>query len=141
MKMTPCAFPRSGSGNHLEKLREIFGNAPASPTPKRNLATSSEEKFQASPVAIVKADHHNTMRVSTFRGPMTSPSQPLGISNAAYAKVNALNTHPICTALRFNSSRIAGAAEEIATRSRYVMIDSTSVNRRSLKRARVAVGM
>ena len=83
MKITPCALPRSAVGNQFEKLFEMFGKAPASPTPNMKRTTSSETKFQAAPVSMVKADHHRTMRVSTLRGPVTSPSQPLGISNAA----------------------------------------------------------
>src|SRR5688500_2409990 len=98
MKTQPCAAPRSATGNHFAKLRDVFGNAPASPTPNRNRATNSDAKFQAAPVAAVKADHQITMRVRTLRGPNTSPIQPLGISNAAYAQVKALNTQPICTA-------------------------------------------
>src|SRR5215831_5219890 len=83
MKMIPCARPISFAGNHWEKLLDVFGKAPASPAPKRNRNASSETKFQASPVAIVKADHHKTMRVRTLRGPIVSPSQPLGISKIA----------------------------------------------------------
>ena len=41
------------------------------------------DEFQTAPVTTVKADHHRTMRVRTFRGPRVSPSQPLGISNTA----------------------------------------------------------
>ena len=118
MNTQPCATPRSATGNHFAKLREVFGKAPASPTPNRKRATTSDAKFQARPVAAVNADHQRTMRVSTLRGPMTSPIQPLGISNAAYAHVKALNTHPIWTALRPSSLRTAGAADEMATRSR-----------------------
>ena len=83
MKTTPCADPRSRVGNHLAKLLDMFGKAPASPTPKRKRAMINEAKFQAKPVAAVKADHHNTIRANTFRGPITSPSQPLGISKNA----------------------------------------------------------
>ncbi len=35
--ITPLAFPRSRSGNHRESPRDMLGNAPASPAPKRNL--------------------------------------------------------------------------------------------------------
>ena len=35
------------------------------------------------PVAAVKADHHTTTRISTFRGPIQSPIQPPGISKRA----------------------------------------------------------
>ena len=83
MMMSPCAAPRSSAGIQLLKLRDMFGNAPASPTPKRNRITRRDAKFQAVPVNAVNADHHNTMRAMTFRGPITSPSQPLGISKAA----------------------------------------------------------
>jgi hypothetical protein len=83
MNTAPCADPRSCVGNHFRKLREMLGYAPASPAPKRNRATSSDGKLHARPLAIVNADHHNTIRINTFRGPSTSPSQPPGISNAA----------------------------------------------------------
>src|SRR5215470_18846366 len=95
IKMMLWARPRSSAGNHCEKLRDVLGNAPASPEPKRNRNPSKERKFHANPVAIVNADHQRTMRVRTLRGPMVSPSHPLGISKIAYANVNALNTHPI----------------------------------------------
>ena len=35
------------------------------------------------PVSAVNNDHHSTMRVMTLRGPIRSPSQPLGTSKAA----------------------------------------------------------
>src|SRR4051794_26965172 len=117
MNTAPCAAPRSVTGNHREKLREILGYAPASPRPNRNRATSSETKFQASPLAVVNADHHSTIRINVFRGPSTSPIQPLGISNTAYANVNALKIQPMCTASNPSSARMAGADEAMHTRS------------------------
>ena len=80
--MTPLARPRSLSGNQRDKLRAMFGNAPASPAPNRKRITTSDRKPCAAPVSMVKADHHNTIRVSTRRGPLTSPSQPEGTSNS-----------------------------------------------------------
>src|SRR6516162_2039341 len=80
MKMTPCARPRSFAGIHSEKLLETLGKAPASPAPNKNLKLKRDTKFHARPVAIVKADHHSTMRVRTLRGRMVSASHPLGIS-------------------------------------------------------------
>src|SRR5262245_1199714 len=94
MNKTPCALPTSRLGNHREKLREIVGKAPASPTPNRNLVPSSTGKFHANPVAIVNADHQTTIRVIIRRGPNTSASHPLGISKTAYANVKMLNVHP-----------------------------------------------
>jgi hypothetical protein len=41
--ITPFALPRSRSGNHRDRLRDMFGKAPASPAPKRNLVTISDE--------------------------------------------------------------------------------------------------
>ncbi len=41
--ITPFALPRSASGNHRERLRDMFGKAPASPAPKRNLVDDSDE--------------------------------------------------------------------------------------------------
>ncbi len=46
-------------------------------------------KPQAKPVRAVKAIQQRTMRIRILRGPNLSPSQPLGISNSAYAKENA----------------------------------------------------
>src|SRR6266567_8750793 len=83
IKVMPCARPRSLIGNHLEKLRDVLGKAPASPAPNKNRNVRSDAKLHASPVAIVNADHHKTIRVSTFRGPIVSPSQPLGTSKMA----------------------------------------------------------
>jgi len=79
--ITPFARPRSRTGNHFENARAMFGNAPASPAPNRNLMATSDVMPCAAPVSIVKPDHHSTMRVRTRRGPLTSPSQPDGISN------------------------------------------------------------
>ena len=76
------------------------------------------------------------MRVSTFLGPIMSPSHPLGISKIAYANVKALKIHPICTALKCKSSRIEVAAVAIHTRSRYVTTDKANANRSNVKRAR-----
>ena len=57
--------------------------------PKKKRLTTSETRFHAQPVAMVKIDHIVTTRISTLRGPMRSPSQPPGISNKAYAQPNA----------------------------------------------------
>src|SRR5207302_6059703 len=51
-----------------------------------------------------------------------SPMNPLGISNKAYADVNAKNTHPIWSLVSPRSLLIRGAACPSATRSIYVMI-------------------
>src|SRR5205823_9291081 len=59
--MTPLARPRSRGGNHFEKLRAMFGNAPASPAPNRNRIATSGANPRAAPVSIVNADHHRTM--------------------------------------------------------------------------------
>src|SRR5262249_1460540 len=72
----------------------------------------------------------------TFRGPMISPSHPLGISKMAYASVNALKIHPIWTAVRCKSSRMEVAAVAIQTLSRYVITDKANANRSNVKRAR-----
>src|SRR5262245_15710950 len=82
----------------------------------------------------VNADHHRTILVSTFLGPKTSPSQPLGTSKAAYATLNALNTHPICAGLKLSVWRMSGAAVEMHTRSTYVMIDNANMRRSSVNR-------
>src|SRR6187402_246272 len=101
--------------------------------PKRNRTTTSEAKFQAIPVAAVKADHQRTMRVRILRGPKTSPIQPVGISKAAYAKVNALKAQPSVAGLRCSSSRIGPAAAPIATRSRNVMSERRNVKTSSVR--------
>ena len=116
--ITPLARPRSRSGNHRDRLRAMFGKAPASPAPNRNLITTSERRPCAAPVSIVNADHHNTIRVSTRRGPFTSPSQPDGTSNAEYASVKALKTKLISSAVSDRSRMMNGAAAEMQMRSR-----------------------
>jgi len=72
----PCALTRSITGNQLVNALAMFGKQPASPAPKRNRQVTSEARFQAQPVKIVKSDHILTTRMRTRRGPMRSPSQP-----------------------------------------------------------------
>jgi len=72
---------RCVTGNQREMTTEEFGNTPASPAPKQNRASSRSGKLDTIPVREVNADHHNTIRVNTRRGPIRSPSVPLGISN------------------------------------------------------------
>ena len=78
-----CERVRSRMGSHKLRALVRFGKQPASPPPNRNRMTIMEAKFHAHPVAAVKNDHHNTTRISTLRGPILSPSQPVGISNNA----------------------------------------------------------
>ena len=75
----PCAKPRSLGKIQRESERVAIGNAPASPTPKKNRKPAIEVALQASAVADVKIDHHVTISASARRGPMRSPSQPPGI--------------------------------------------------------------
>ena len=49
--ITPFARPRSRAGNQREKLRAMFGNAPASPAPKRHRIATSDWKPRANPVS------------------------------------------------------------------------------------------
>ncbi len=77
------ARSRSLTGSHVVSTRVRLGNAPASPAPKSARVMTSDEGFQTHPVAAVKNDHQMTIRISTRRGPMRSPSDPPGISNSA----------------------------------------------------------
>ena len=95
----------------------MFGKAPASPAPNSARMTIREVAFQAQPVAAVKRDHQTTIRMSTRRGPMRSPSQPPGISKSAYAHANAASTHPCWTRDSPRSSLMTDSDTEIATRS------------------------
>ena len=79
--------------------------------------TTMDAKLIAHPVAIVKKDHHTTIRISTVRAPKRSPRYPLGISNRAYARTNAEKTYPICSLLNPRSREMSGAACEMQTRS------------------------
>src|SRR5271154_6467726 len=94
VQKTLSARARSDAGNQRETADVQFGNAPASPAPNRNRTASRIRKLVTAPVSAVKADHQRTMRVRILRGPTRSPSIPLGISNSAYASVNAPITHP-----------------------------------------------
>src|ERR1043165_8401112 len=80
--ITPTARLRSSRGSQLVNILAKFGKQPASPAPNRKRVTSSETRFQLQPVAAVKNDHHTTPLTSTLRGPISSPSQPPGISNS-----------------------------------------------------------
>src|SRR5216117_2707254 len=66
--ITPTARLRSFRGSQFVNIFARFGKHPASPAPKRNRVTSSAPRFQAQPVAAVKADHQTTTRISTLRG-------------------------------------------------------------------------
>ena len=54
-------------------------------------------------MAAVKNDHQITIRIRTLRGPMTSPRNPPGISNAAYDQLKIRNTQPSCLELKSSS--------------------------------------
>ena len=75
----PCAKPRSVGSIHRERDLVAMGNAPASPTPKRNRNTPIEGAFHAKAVSEVKTDHHTTTKARARRPPMRSPSHPPGI--------------------------------------------------------------
>src|SRR6266852_8270656 len=91
----PCALVLSSGGSQVVKALVRLGKQPASPAPNINRVIAMEVKFQAHPVAAVKNDHQTTIRISTLRAPKRSPRYPLGISNSAYANVNAENTFAI----------------------------------------------
>ncbi len=88
----------------------------------------SETAFQAHPVAAVNSDHQMTIRISTRRGPIRSPSQPPGISKTAYAHPNTASAHAICVPDKPRSRLIDGAATAIDTRSIYVITASDTAN-------------
>ena len=77
------ARSRSLTGSQVVKTRVRFGKAPASPAPNNARIATRDEPFQAQPVAAVNSDHQMTIRMSTRRGPIRSPSQPPGISKIA----------------------------------------------------------
>src|ERR1700736_1527454 len=87
--LMPSARGRSLRGSQTLKDLARFGKQPDSPMPNKNRITTSDERFHAHPVAPVKNAPHRTMRNSRRREPIQSPSQPLGISNSAYANANA----------------------------------------------------
>lgn len=84
IQTTPWAPARSRGGNQRVIVAAAFGKAPASPAPKQNRVTKSGQKPVARPVSAVNADHQVTIRASTRRGPIRSPSAPLGTSKTAY---------------------------------------------------------
>src|ERR1039458_5559265 len=117
----PWARTRSPGGSQVVKALVRLGKQPASPVPNKKRVATREAWLQAHPVAAVKNDHHRTMRVRTRRGPIQSPRKPPGISNNAYPRLKAVKAHPIWMAVRPRSWRMAGAAKEMETRSRYVI--------------------
>jgi hypothetical protein len=106
----------------------MFGNAPASPAPKRNrtmVRSASPPNVTpatchpTSPVRAVKNDHQRTTRIKTRRGPNRSPHHPVGISNNPYATAKAVNAHfRSATLVRPRSLTIDGAAVPKQIRSR-----------------------
>src|SRR5579872_3917639 len=136
----PCARSRSRLGSHVVKMRVRLGKQPASPAPKSVSVTMSEVALHVEPIAAVKNDHHRTMRISTRRGPMRSPSRPPGISNRAYANTKADSAQLICTFDRWRSRWIDGAACEMPTRSRYWMTARSMAKATVTYRARVGAG-
>src|SRR5277367_5172479 len=94
-KKDPWTRPRAERGIHREKVRAIPGHAPASPTPKRKRAASSEGYPRAAPVATMNADHQTTIRVIMALAPLRSIIHAAGIPKAAYASAKALKTKPI----------------------------------------------
>lgn len=87
--MIACARVRSCRGSHALNAFVRLGKQPASPAPNRKRVIHIDATFQVQPVAAVKNDHHNTTRARTRRAPSLSPSQPVGISNSAYARPKA----------------------------------------------------
>src|SRR5271170_6175912 len=73
----------SAAGNQRETTAELFGNAPDSPMPKKNLANINVINPVVAPVNAVNTDHHITMRIKLARCPILSPIMPEGISNNA----------------------------------------------------------
>jgi hypothetical protein len=69
------------------------------------------------PVSDVNADHQSTMRASTRRGPIRSPSAPVGISKMQHDNVNIAVTQAHPTGSMPRSSCIRGPATEMQTRS------------------------
>ena len=102
IQIQPFALPRSSAGNQLATTRAKFGYAPASAIPNRNRIRHNSQRppkvkaptlSPTKPVNAVKIDHPITIRISVRFGPNASPNHPLGISNHAYAKANAVNAH------------------------------------------------
>jgi hypothetical protein len=78
-----CARSRCSTGSHVVNTRVRFGNAPASPAPNKARTVINDVALHTHPVAAVNSDHQITIRISTRRGPIRSPSQPPGISKRA----------------------------------------------------------
>jgi len=77
------ALAVSVAGNHRDIVPELFGKAPASPTPNKKRMVINVNSPVVAPVNAVNKDHHKTMRIKTARCPMRSPNMPEGISNKA----------------------------------------------------------
>ncbi len=77
----PCARTRSARGSQMVKAFVKLGKQPASPAPNSVWVVNSDAKFHVAPVMAMNADHQITIRISTLRGPIQSPRNPLGISN------------------------------------------------------------
>src|ERR1035437_1548906 len=74
--MIPTAVERSSGSIHSETTRTAAGNAPPSPIPRRNLATSSSMNPDAAPCSAHATDHQTMMTMNPRRVPMRSSSRP-----------------------------------------------------------------
>jgi len=120
-KLMPCARPRSFTGNHLKKACAAPGNAPASPTPNRNLRINIWTAFLAAPVRAVNTLQTETTRVSALRGPNLSAIHPAGTWKSAYPMANIPRTNPMVSPEIDRSLLICSTAEAMQARSIYVL--------------------
>src|SRR5690348_3881199 len=111
-------LPISFAGNQRDITIIIFGYVPDSPMPNKNRTASNANKPFTKPVTAVNKDHHKTILIKTFRGPILSPSMPDGISNSAYASENAASTQPNCSLFSERSDLILTPTIEMQIRSR-----------------------
>ena len=94
VQITLVARARSETGTHRPTTVADWGMRRLPRRRKETGPASKTGKLETAPVSAVNADHHSTIRVNTRRGPMRSPSMPLGISKTAYDSVNAPITQP-----------------------------------------------
>ncbi len=82
-KLIPVMSPLSFKGIQEKMARDMPGNAPASPAPKKKRISKSDTKFQAAPVKAVSADQKVTIPAKAFLGPKVSAIRPPGTWNKA----------------------------------------------------------
>ena len=112
------AKARSRTGNQVATTLAAVLGAGLSPTPSRNRAANSDQKFCAKAVTMVKTDHQTAARAKDLRGPTLSTYHPAASWQKSYAQKKAAKMRPCWVAESSKSLPMNGRATLRLERSR-----------------------